>query len=109
MPPSEPRSPAYEGTAQAPRRIIRLTAWLGLGIIGGFAWHGGTASSKARQRIVDLEPGELLLGPYVVVRGHSLRFVEAPHGDLHPIAEHVFMHGKRASTNLAKPALGVLR
>lgn len=45
----------------------------------------------------------------MIVRVHSLWFIETAYGDLHPVAEHFFMHRKRASADRAKAAFRVFR
>ena len=78
-------------------------------IIDSASGHGRAALPKAAQLILDFEPGNLVLRPDMIVRVHSLWFIETTQGNLNPVAEHFFMHGKRASADRAKAAFRVFR
>jgi hypothetical protein len=86
-----------------------LTAGLGLATINGLSGHDRATLRKAPQLVLDFEPRKLILRPYVIIRTHSLRFIETTQGNLYTIAEHLFMHGQGASAARAKTALRVLR
>src|SRR5258706_2565375 len=72
-------------------------------------WHRGADRGKARQVIVDAQPGKLLLGPDVILRADGGRLVEAAERHLDAVGDDRLMHGERAAAMWAEPALGMRR
>src|SRR5688572_4360929 len=71
--------------------------------------HRRADGREARQIILDVQPGQLLLGPDMIVGPGALGIVEAAERHLDAVAEHGFVHGERAAALRAEAALRVRR
>jgi hypothetical protein len=62
-----------------------------------------------RQVIFNLEPGDAVFGPDVVVDLGPVRLIETAERHLYTVSKHLFVHGKGAPASSTEPAFGVLR
>src|SRR4030095_7476457 len=81
----------------APSGVTRTSAALrGVGVTAllflGVRRHGGAAAWEAREVVLDVEPGDALRRPDVVVDPDFVRIVEAADADLHAIAQRLLAH-----------------
>src|SRR5438067_4930617 len=88
---------------------VILTPPSGLVSIDSSCRHSRAVLSKARQVVLDLEPGNLVLRPYMIVWTYPLGFIQTSNGDEHSVAEDFFVHRQRASAVGTKSALCVCR